>query len=74
MKNIFKKILYTYLFVLVILNAMIPNRENVSRLSNLNTILPGIDKIYSTKNNIENSKSNSYSFKTFEILKKFVIH
>lgn len=74
MKKTIKRIFYTYLFVLVILNAMIPSKENISKLSNLKTILPGIDNVYSTKNNIENSKSNSYSFKTFEILKKFVIH
>ena len=74
MKKTIKKIFYTYLFVLVILNAMIPSKENISKLSNLNTILPSIDNVYSTKNNIENPKSNNYSFKTFEILKKYVIH
>ena len=49
---------------------MYPSKKDYSNLSNLNSIIPGINGIYNeTKNNNEKI---TYSFKSFEIFKKLM--
>lgn len=50
-----------------------PSEENLKNISNLNTIIPGIDKLYNDNNtnnpNDEKEKKIDYSIKIFEIYK-----
>ena len=70
MKKIIKEKLLCFIYILIIFVSMYPNKENIQNISKLSTVIPGIEKQY-TKNNpkVEN---NSYSFKSFEIIKKII--
>lgn len=48
-----------------------PSEDNLKNISNLNTIIPGIDKIYNDTNNPNDEKEEKidYSIKIFEIYK-----
>lgn len=62
-----KKYFTVYLYVFIIFTSMLPNKENTTKISELKTVFPNIDKIYNIDKNNENPKIE-YSFKLFEIL------
>ncbi|MBO5476783.1 MAG: hypothetical protein J6A15_03395 [Clostridia bacterium] len=70
MKRI-KNCFMVYLYVFIIFTSMLPNRENMTKVSELKTIFPGIDKIYDKEKNEEESQIK-YSFKLFEILQNII--
>ena len=45
---------------------MLPNKDNIQNLTNLNTIVPGINNI--KKNDEKKEEETRYTFKLFEIL------
>ena len=49
---------------------MYPSKKDYSNISNLNTIIPGINKIYNLNN--KDTLNTKYSFKTFELIKKYM--
>lgn len=55
------------IYVLLIVSTMLPSSKNSSQISNFKTIIPQIDKIYTSNANTENNAK--YSFKILEILK-----
>lgn len=64
--KLIKKNIFVYIYIFIIFSSMLPNKENINNLSNLNTIIPGINNLnHNDKSNNENIK---YSFKLFEIL------
>lgn len=71
-------LVYSFIFIFVIINSMIPNNEKSNSIVPLKTILPGIESIYATNNigyNVtSNSETTTFSFKIFETFKKYVIH
>lgn len=56
-----------YLYVFVIFTSMLPTKENMTKVSELKSVFPGIDKIYDKEKNEEDFEIK-YSFKLFEIL------
>lgn len=58
------------LYCLVIFVSMYPSKKDYSNISNLNTIIPGINKIYNLNN--KDTLNTKYSFKTFELIKKYM--
>ena len=58
------------LYCLVIFVSMYPSKKAYSNISNLNTIIPGINKIYNLNN--KDTLNTKYSFKTFELIKKYM--
>ena len=58
------------LYCLVIFVSMYPSKKDYSNISNLNTIIPGINKIYNLNN--KDTIKTKYSFKTFELIKKYM--
>ena len=40
-----KKHLIVYIYVFIIFSSMLPNKDNIQNLTNLNTIVPGINNI-----------------------------
>lgn len=56
-----------YLYVFVIFTSMLPTKENMTKVSELKSVFPGIDKIYDKEKNEEDLEIK-YSFKLFEIL------
>ena len=64
MKNYFM----VYLYVFIIFTSMLPNKENITKVSELKTIVPGIDKLYDKEHKNEEIEIE-YSFKLFEIIK-----
>lgn len=58
------------LYCLVIFVSMYPSKKDYSNISNLNTIIPGINKIYNLNN--KETLNTKYSFKTFELIKKYM--
>lgn len=70
MKKIIKEKLLCFIYILIIFVSMYPNKENIQNISKLSTVIPGIEKQYNHNNSkVEN---NSYSFKSFEIIKKII--
>ena len=67
MKRI-KNCFMVYLYVLIIFTSMLPSKENITKVSELKTIVPGIDRIYDKKQKNE-EKEIEYYFKLFEIFK-----
>lgn len=64
MKNYFM----VYLYVFIIFTSMLPTKENITKVSELKTIIPGIDKLYDKEQKNEEIEIE-YSFKLFEIIK-----
>ncbi len=58
------------IYCLVIFVSMYPSKKDYSNISNLNTIIPGINKIYNLNN--KDTLNTKYSFKTFELIKKYM--
>lgn len=58
------------LYCLVIFVSMYPSKKDYSNISNLNTIIPGINQIYNLNN--KNTIKTKYSFKTLELIKKYM--
>ena len=58
------------IYCLVIFVSMYPSKKDYSNISNLNTIIPGINKIYNLNN--KDTIKTKYSFKTFELIKKYM--
>ncbi len=67
-ENFKKMLIYSYLFIFIIINSMLPNKTNTQKLSDLKTIIPGIEKVYSSEEDINNEDNNYYSIKIFEII------
>lgn len=61
-----KKHLLVYIYVFIIFSSMLPNKDNIQNLTNLNTIVPGINNI--KKNDEKKEEETRYTFKLFEIL------
>ena len=71
----FKNCMTVYLYVFIIFTSMLPTKENIAKISELKTILPGIEKIYNTdeSNNMNNNdKKIIYSFKLLEIIQNII--
>lgn len=66
MKRI-RKYLTIYLYIFIIFTSTLPNKENITKISEFKTVFPGIDKIYS-KDSKKEENQIEYSFKLFEIL------
>lgn len=45
-----------------------PSKENLEKIEDLNTILPGINKIYLDDEELENNKNFEYDFKIIDII------
>ena len=60
------KHLIVYIYVFIIFSSMLPNKDNIQNLTNLNTIVPGINNI--KKNDEKKEEETRYTFKLFEIL------
>lgn len=68
MKNL-KKYMTIYLYVFIIFTSMLPTKENIVNISELKTIIPGIQNIYNNEKSDEEIESNKeYSFKILEII------
>lgn len=69
-----KKLIRNYftisIYVFIIFSSMLPNKNNTSSLHELNTIIPGINKVYS--DNDKHLDEKKYSFKLFEILQNIL--
>ena len=69
-RKLYNEKLICIIYILIIFVSMYPNKENIQNISKLNTVIPGIEKRYNKNNpKVEN---NSYSFKSFEIIKKII--
>lgn len=68
--NIIKKYFSIFIYVFIIFSTMLPNKNNTSNLHELNSIIPGINKLYT--NNLEQNINKEYSFKLFEILQNIL--
>ena len=64
--KLIKKNIFVYIYIFIIFSSMLPNKENINNLSDLNTIIPGINNL--NHNNKSNNENIKYSFKLFEIL------
>ena len=58
----------------IIINSLLPTQKNLSNLTPLKTILPGIDRIYTTDNKNNEKNETTTSIKFLEIIQKYVIH
>lgn len=58
------------IYCLVIFVSMYPSKKDYSNISNLNTIIPGINKIYNLNN--KDTLNTKYSLKTLELIKKYM--
>ena len=59
-----------YLYIFIIFTSMLPTKENIINISELRTIIPGIENIYDNNNlSKENNNEKKYSIKLLEILK-----
>ena len=57
-----------YLYVFIIFTSMLPTKENITKVSELKTIISGINKLYDKEQKNEEIEIE-YSFKLFEIIK-----
>lgn len=72
MKKI-KNCITVYLYVFIIFASMLPTKENITKISELKTILPGIEKIYNNDSSIkEDEEKKIYSFKLLEIIQNIL--
>ncbi len=70
-KKILRKYFTISIYVFIIFSSMLPNRDNTSNINELNSIIPGINKLYN-KDYDKESKNPRYSFKLFEILQNII--
>ncbi len=70
MKNL-KKHLTIYLYVFIIFTSMIPSKENITKISELKTIIPGIENLYKNNNN-NKDEEKEYSFKLLEFIQNII--
>ena len=71
-KKIIKEKTICIIYCLVIFISMYPSKKDYSNLAILNSIIPGINKIYDSNNKNYKNKKENYTFKSFEIIKKYM--
>ena len=67
-KKILRKYFTISIYVFIIFSSMLPNRDNTSNINELNSIIPGINKLYN-KDYDKESKNPRY---LFEILQNII--
>lgn len=70
MKKITKEKVICIIYCLVIFISMYPNKTNSKNLVNLNSIIPGIEKVYTKDRDKKTDKK--YSFKCIELIQEFM--
>lgn len=69
-KKVIRNHFTIFIYVFIIFSSMLPNKNNTVNLHELNTIIPGINKIYTEENTNDNNVQ--YSFKLLEIIQNIL--
>lgn len=69
-KKIIRNYFTVFIYVFIIFSSMLPNKSNATSIHELNTIIPGINKVYN--NNEKNSEEKKYTFKLLEIIQNIL--